>query len=220
MSTPTYSQSDVYNIILGMSRGKFGQVQDRQVTVNRAARAFLSEVDLRSAKRSAALSPYMMSTQYYYAAPTDLKAEKIIDIRKQVNRNSFEKFTLVDDLEFDRYKGIIPYRVALRDENFGKVLRLAGVEGTTSVQLNACDSITANGTWAASGDATNLTLDTQDFVEGSGSLNFDTNTGATTAILSHSFSSCAANSEALNPNPSISSVSRTIKSVVVVLSSM
>lgn len=185
MSTPSITQSEFKNIVLGLTHGKFSQCQDTQVTMNRAIRKVLSDMDLRSSKRYSTLSPNMFSTNYDYTAPSDLKGEKIIDLRKQVNRNSFEKWSLVDDDEFDRKKGITSYRVAVRDENFSKVLRINGVEGTTSIVLNRFDSLTGNGTWTASGDASNITLDTGDFISG-GAFNFDTATGGTTAILSTS----------------------------------
>jgi len=34
MATPSITQTELYAIVNGMSHGKFGQVQDRQVVVN------------------------------------------------------------------------------------------------------------------------------------------------------------------------------------------
>jgi len=51
-----------------------------------------------------------------------------------------------------------------------------------SSQLHNCDSLTANGTVAASGDATNLTIDTVIFAEGAGALNFDVTAGTSLII--------------------------------------
>ena len=64
-------------------------------------------------------------------------------------------------------------------------LLIIGYPKQVSAQLHNCDSLTANGTWAASGDATNLTIDTQTFEEGSGALNFDVSAG-TSLILTNS----------------------------------
>lgn len=55
----------------------------------------------------------------------------------------------------------------------------------TSAQIHNCDSLTANGTWAATGDATNLTIDTIIFEEGNGALNFDVSAG-TSLVVSNS----------------------------------
>jgi len=113
----TYQQSDLYELIDGNTHQKFAQVNDRQVIVNRAVRQCLGEIDFRSTKRSAALSPNLFNDIYEYTAPSDLKGEKIIDIRRQVKRPTFERWALVDDVDFDRYKGIVQYKIALRDES-------------------------------------------------------------------------------------------------------
>jgi hypothetical protein len=52
----------------------------------------------------------------------------------------------------------------------------------TSAQLHNCDSLTANGTVAAGGDATNLTIDDVEYEEGNGSLNFDVSAGTSLII--------------------------------------
>jgi len=56
-----------------------------------------------------------------------------------------------------------------------------------SVQLHNCDSLTANGNWAASGDATNLTIDQIIKSQGSGSLNFDTSAGTSLILTNPDF---------------------------------
>src|SRR3990167_791460 len=186
MATPIYSQSDFYEMVDGMVHQKFAQCNDRQVISNRAVRTVLGEVDLRSSKRSAQLSPNMYEDVYEYAAPTDLKGEKIIDLRKQVNRSSMERWTLIDDDDFDRTKGLSQHRIALRDENFSKLLRIDGVEGSDNLVLHSCESLTANGTWAATADASNLTLDNDNYITGGGALNFDMAAGAATGYIENS----------------------------------
>jgi hypothetical protein len=61
---------------------------------------------------------------------------------------------------------------------------IIGYPRQVSAQLHNCDSLTANGTWAASGDASNLTIDTQEYEEGNGALNFDS--AGTSLILTNS----------------------------------
>ena len=51
-----------------------------------------------------------------------------------------------------------------------------------SAQMHNCDSLTANGTVSASGDATNLTIDTVILKEGAGALNFDVSSGTSMVI--------------------------------------
>lgn len=187
MATPTYSQADFYEIIDGMVHQKFAQTNDRQVIVNRAVRYVLGDIDMRSTKRSAALSPNLFNSVYDYTAPSDLNARKIIDIKKQVSRSSSERWQLTDEADFDRLKGVSSRIIAIKDANFAQILRIDGVVDSSDQTIHDCDSLTADGTWAVvSGtDATNLTLDQLNFIE-SASLNFDTNSGATTAAIENS----------------------------------
>lgn len=57
----------------------------------------------------------------------------------------------------------------------------------TSAQLHNCDDLTANGTWSASSDATNLTIDTIEFKESSGALNFDVSAGTSLVLTNSDF---------------------------------
>jgi len=186
MATPSISQTEFYAIANGMSHGKFAQVQDRQVVSNRAVRYVVGDIDLRSHKRSAQLSPNMYADVFEYAAPTDLKGEKLIDFRRQVKRPHNEHWLLVDDVDFDRKKHVSHYRVAVRDENFGKLLRIDGLDNAKSKSLHTCESLTGNGIWAATADASNLTLDNDNFITGGGALNFDMATGAATGFIENS----------------------------------
>lgn len=58
--------------------------------------------------------------------------------------------------------------------------------GTSNVTVEACDDLTTNGSWAASGDANNLTADDQTYLEGGGALNFDITPSTLTATLTNS----------------------------------
>jgi hypothetical protein len=185
MSTPVYSQSDLYAIVNGNVHSKFAQVNDRQVIVNRAVRFVLGDVDLRSTKRKARLSPNMFDDVYDYAAPSDLRGNKIIGIQKQINRSPLEQFFLVEEDEFDQYKGMYPYRIAIAEANFGKILKIDGVEDSEVEVLNVCDSLTANGTFAAVGgtDMGTLSVDTFNYISDGASIKFDTASGAATAAF-------------------------------------
>tara|TARA_Y100000310_G_scaffold203236_1_gene203498 strand:+ start:3230 stop:4453 length:1224 start_codon:yes stop_codon:yes gene_type:complete len=183
MAAGNYTQSEFYEMVDGMSHQKFSQVNDRQVTSNRAVRYVLGDIDIRSTKRKSALSPNLFKDVYDYSAPSDLKENKIIDIRKQVRRSNIEGWMMVDESDFDRTKEISSYRIAVSDDELVRILKIDGVEGSVSANLHNCDSLTANGTWAASADASNLTIDTENFITSSGALNFDTAKGAATAVV-------------------------------------
>jgi hypothetical protein len=64
-------------------------------------------------------------------------------------------------------------------------LLIVGYPRQVSSSIHNCDSLTENGTWAASGDATNLTIDDHEYEEGAGALNFDVSAG-TSLVLTNS----------------------------------
>jgi hypothetical protein len=68
-------------------------------------------------------------------------------------------------------------------------LLIVGYPRQVSAIVNNCDSLTEDGAWAASGDASNLTVDDQEYKEGAGSLNFDTTSGTSLVITNSSLSS-------------------------------
>lgn len=185
MPTPVYTQQNLFDIVDGNAHGKSSQVVSRQNIVNRAVRFVYGDMDLRSAKRHAQLSPNLFSDAFDYAVPSDLKGKKIIDVKKQVDRPISDDFILVDETDFDQNKNSGRALVAFSDNSFSRILKISGSQGFHSADIHTCDSLTANGTWAvvAGTDASNLTLDSNNYITGSGSLNFDLAAGAATAAI-------------------------------------
>lgn len=168
-----------------MVHGKSSTVVSRQTVLNRAVRAVYSTVNLRSSKRSAQLSPNLFDDLYDYAAPSDLKGREVIDIKKQINRPVTDQWMHVDETEFDRRRGRGEFLIAVSDASFSRILKVDGVAGFSKIELHDCDSLTANGTAAvvAGTDASNLTIDANNYVSGSGALNFDMAAGAATGAI-------------------------------------
>lgn len=176
------TQSEAFDYLDSMLHGKSQQLQSRQRTLNRATLYVVGDIDLRGTKRKSALSPNLFGEVYEYGAPSTLKERAVIDIKRQVNRSTSEKFTLVDEEEFDREKGRGRNIFALTDDELARLLRIDGGEAVAT-SIHTCDSLTANGTWAASTDASNLTIDTENYISSGGALNFDTAEGAATAVI-------------------------------------
>jgi len=183
MALSIFTQADLYEMIDGNVHQKFSQVNDRQVTVNRTVRFVQNDIDLRSAKRIETLAPNLFNDVYGYTAPPTMKMDALIDLRRQRPRASFEKFFLVDEVEFDRKKGRREYIVSVSDDDLGKILRIDGVKGTTRAVIHNMNSVTANGTWAVGTDASNITADTNNYIFGGASLNFDMAAGAATGFI-------------------------------------
>lgn len=158
--------------------------------MNRAARLVVSENDLRSTIRNSVLSTDLFDGVYQYAIPSDLKGEAIIDIQPQVNRSSDFRLTLVDQAEFDLKKTVRNNIIAIgRDELVNSLLFSGNVNDDTLVAATF-DSLTADGgTWVLFGDATNVTAEADNYVVGSGAVEFDLVGSGTTAGISSTITS-------------------------------
>ena len=172
---PTYTKANLYTDI----QRDASDVANIDRLANRAARYVVGDIDLRSTKRRAYFSPVIAQDQHDYQAPSDLKEFAVIDIRKLAERTA--RFRLVPSEEFDALKSKNKNLICIEDRDFLKKLRIsAELEGDQLV-VHDMNSITADGTWSLVLDASNLTLDTDNFIHGEGSLNFDMDIGGTTS---------------------------------------
>src|SRR3990167_2399239 len=178
----TYTQQLLIDAVNSATHGKSGQSQVRQDQLNRAVRFVATDMNLRSTKRRETLSPNLFAEMYDYAAPSTLKGRAVIDIRRRVNRPISEQWRLVDEEEFDRKKGLGRNIFTITEDDFTKLLRIDGGD-SDKVEINECNSLTANGTFTASADASNVTLDTDNYISGGASINFDMAAGAATGVV-------------------------------------
>jgi len=167
-------------------KNKIGILIDENETVNQAVREVIRDIDLRSTKRRSALSPALFNDIDEYAAPTDLKDQKVVDIAYQVNRSKLDEFYLVPTSEFSRRRDNRAIAVDDRDA-IRKLLIHAEVDDTT-ILSTSLDSLTSGGgTWTLFGDAINVAVDSDNYVKGSASLKFDISAaGGTTAGIFNS----------------------------------
>ena len=156
---------------------------DALIVLNEAAREVVSDIDLRSMKRKSSLSPFLFDDVFSYSCPTDLKGISIIDIKPQVNRAETYKFTLTTPEGFDLKKSSEDNLCAFSDDSFTRKLKISAEIDDDTLVVSTLDSTTANGgTWAGYGDGTNLTADSDYYVKGASSINWDINAdGGTTA---------------------------------------
>jgi len=170
-------KTDISSILHGTT---LNSLQNVDQLIFRAASELLEDVDPQETKRIIPLSSPLFDAVYDYPCPSDLKGNKVIDIRPIVtNRENDTQFTQTYNKNFDLYKGISATfpTLTVNFNNGIKTLRLSKqlLEGTL---VNEADSITGNGTWALGGDAINLVEDKINFASGNASLKFDLN-GAT-----------------------------------------
>lgn len=150
---------------------------DQTSVANFAVREVLRDLDLRSMKRLASVID-IFDDIYDVTCPPDLKAQKIIDLVPQANSVRPIEIELVTAEEFNRRKSFEKHLVAFNDHDGVRKLRVAIRVGSQKFTASSLDSLSAGGgAWIAEFDASNLTVDNQNFVEGVGSLKFDLNGG-------------------------------------------
>ena len=180
---PTYTQANIEADVTDRTHGTVDATALDRI-INRAILSVLNDVDLRSTKRKSTLSPNIFKEVYDYTAPSDLKGLAIIDIRKQTDREA--EFELVSPEYFDRMKTSKSNICCLTDDDLVRKLRISADVEEDAITLHNMDSVSGNGTWSAGDDASNITLDSTNHLSGSGSLNFDTASGDTTAYIENS----------------------------------
>lgn len=176
------AKSDLEGILHGTSVNKVTNITN---LFNRAARQFLEDCDPQETKRKSQIASALFDEIYDYSAPTDLKGNKVIDIRPQVNRGLNDNFSQTYSAQFDLYKERTDNSIQVAFNQGVKTIRIKKAI-TGLIAINENDSTTANGTWAGTDDATNLTSDSLVYVSGSGSVNFDVSGATTTATLTNS----------------------------------
>jgi len=197
---PIYTQDQLKSDVNAKIKGKIGVLVDFQSLLNQGVRQVLTEMDLVSTRRRAALVPNLYAGLFEYAAPTDLKGYGIITIQNQTN-------------SLARDWGLVPYEQFMRRQD-ANTIGISNYDGFTKVYLNTVNQnyyynyndnsdynqgLTPNskttiagldtlssggGTWGEFGDVTSgkVYKDSSNFVEGSGSIRFDINAaGGTTA---------------------------------------
>jgi len=167
---------------------------------NQAVRTTISEIDLRSTIRKSALSPNLFDGIFQYTCPTDIKGDAIIDVQPQVKRNRLMNWEFVMPEEFDRFKEDGRYDregeeiepnsysgrnlIAISNDDMVRKLLIAMPIDNSGFTI---DPLTSVGDWTGFGDGENLTADSDDYIKGSASINWDIDaTGGTTAGITNS----------------------------------
>ncbi len=181
----TTLKSDVVNSLHGTTANR---LQGFNQIIQRAGSELLLEIDPMETKRIIQLASPIFNQVYDYTLPVDLKGTKIIDIRPQANRTYLDKYLNGYNQAFDIGKSYTLQPNFTVQYNTGlKTIRIDNNLIINGILLNQADGISDNGTWAASGGATNLRQDNLQFVTGAtSSIEFDTLAGHSTATLTNS----------------------------------
>ncbi len=140
---------------------------------NRAAGEMILDVDPMETKRIVTLSQVFNSV-YDYSAPSDLKGNRIIDLRPQAGRKG-EVFPQRFNQWFDKKKWLANQNQFTIQHNTGvKSLRIDAPFLTSPIVLSDTGS---SSPWTAGGTASNVGVDTTYNVAGGGDITFDVTAG-------------------------------------------
>lgn len=156
------------------------QIQGIDNLIYRAARQLLLDIDPQETKRVVEFTNPIFNTVFDYPLASDVKGNKIIDIFPQVQRLPRDIWTQQYNQAFDITKQNIFTQINMFTMNFNtgvKAIKINAPFLNPPIIVNNADDTTDNGTWAAGGTASNLTVNNTNFVNGSGSLQFDVTTG-------------------------------------------
>lgn len=176
---PNYKRSDLRTDTATMISGTISTA-DSNTVMNRAVRDVLADIDMRSMKRKSVLSPNLFDEVYQYTCPGDLKENKIIDVNPQIRRGRLDQWRLTTEEEFQRLKEDNSDSIcALSDADFVRKVLLSRPVDDSTITISPLSAV---GDWEGFGDGENLTADSDNYVKGSASVNWDINAdGGTTA---------------------------------------
>lgn len=179
-----YIVQTLLNDIAGVFHGTTtNKIPNLSGVINRSARAVLLDVDPKETTRIVPLSQVFNSV-FDYVLPTDVKGDRIIDLRPQAGRDPTDIFTQGYAQNFDSQKLLgLANKTQIQWNTGVKTFR---VEAPT---LNAPVTLTDTGSttgWAATTGAGSITLDTTFNVAGGGALTFNLAAGSASGYLENS----------------------------------
>jgi len=187
----SYSITNLKQELTGALHGTtLDSILDVDGLIYRAARQVLADIDPQETKRIIPLESVYKDV-YVYSLPVDLKGTKIIDIRPQVNRNSFDNMSQRYSKSFDIGKEM--GKGESFNINFNSGIKTINIKNNFLQQGNVLSDFDSTTGITLSDDANNLSLDNVSYVTGSGAVKFDldglTNIGTlTTAITAQDLS--------------------------------
>ena len=131
----------------------------------------LLDVDPQETKRISIMANPLYDKVFDYASPVDLKSNKVIDIRPQVNRNAGDIIGQQYNRDFDLSKDGFNVKEFTINMNSGiKTLRISNQGMNTGITIDPADDITG---WAGNVNISNLEVDNVNFASGNGAIRFD-----------------------------------------------
>ena len=163
--------AEVKNNLTGMLHGgSLDDVKNLYSLMERVSNVVLSHLDPIETEREAALASLIYDDIYNYALASDYK--KLIDLRPQDNRQSLDSSSRGYAERFDLQKAIKEKTISIEGRDGTKFIRINWRTRSPKL-LHNMNSLTANGTWSASGTSTGLKAQTLFKISGNASIEFD-----------------------------------------------
>lgn len=179
---PAYTRSDLRQRINAGIKNKIGILINSESTINDAVRQVVSDLDLRSTKRKAKLTPNLFTNIFEYVQPTDMKEMALIDLVPQAfKENQKTDYQLVPPTEF--YNRSHEDVIAIQNYDFTRRLLINTKVSDDNLIISTLDDIdSGGGTWVGLpfGGEENIEQDSDDYIKGSGSVKFDLSSTTTT----------------------------------------
>lgn len=160
---------------------ELNQITNLDGVIDRAARQLLLDLDPQETKRTLEFVTPIYNSVFDYPIADDVKGNRIIDIRPQVQRLPADIWGQAYNQAFDVAKQNILSMTNMFTMNFNtgiKTIRVNAPYLNAPVIINQIEAVATNGTWATGGTASGLEVNNTNFVQGAGSLQFNATTGA------------------------------------------
>ncbi len=156
--------------LIGMGHtGTLNKVRNVEAMFERSASRFLLKVHPLESMRTSPLTSVVHDDLNNYSLASDFGS--LIDLIPQADRQSWDMAFRGRAGRFDREKALKNRTISIEGSEGTKIIRINWKSRAAKI-LNACNSTTANGTWASVATATLVTSDTITKFSGSGSIRF------------------------------------------------
>lgn len=157
----SYSVQDAMAEVTGMLHGTtLNSVVNLEGVFNRTARQIILDLDPVETIRIAALATPIYPGTNDYVPPADLKKDKIVYLFPQSELQQRLAFGQTYNKTFDLWKNGRLNNFTVLQHDATTTLRVTNFDNSRAIQLEACNSVTGNGTWVAGGTASGLTVNT------------------------------------------------------------
>jgi len=164
-------KSDLEGVLHGTTTN---QITNLDGLINRAARQLLLDIDPQETKRITELANQIFYQVYDYALPTDVKGNKIIDIRPQTTRYPRDVYNQDYNQQFDVLKSwTFNNQFTINFNASVKTIRINSPLLPQGTVVNQISGVTDNGTFSVGGGASSIETNNINFINFGGSVQFN-----------------------------------------------